>query len=766
MKSMPVKRYFEVIHPTYSYLKLIPDTSIRNYNSSNIAKMIADMYQKVSQRIKRIEKRYCFQSATRCSYFIDITKNSVDFYFVIPQQYENIAREKITATWPKITIEKVEGIKEFGGNKVAYQLNYKKEDALSLQVDTRSNALLNSVLNVVDILEEDDRIGIFYNFVPIAQKVWQSEYRDTLDKWKENKPLDRNKLDPLYIAQYGGILIVNFIQSILDGVVEVFGSKKDDNSIVDNLTNALNQTRLQLSESTKKKKDAIVINTQIAVLSSGNNLNRVKNNAIAVCQSFNVISEDNELVYKKAKIINLSEIIYLDTDKNKLSVNECHNLIQLPGRELLEKHNIEHINTLETQIPEELREGIMSIGSNTYKGSVQKAYLSSDFAFKFLTLCLIGPTRAGKTTLISNLCLDSSKVGEVNVIFDWCGNCELSQGVISSIGKLGIKVLVIDCGDPKKLQGLGYNELYCTTNDVFERYRSAKAQSSQLITLINSIQGEETDLKARMERYLEAAAVIVFLQNGPIRDVFNVLQRHQLREDYINKVPADQKENTEEYIESLRELNDVKNGEVIGTKLTPVQGILNRANKLKQNTYVEMMLKRDCSNNFNLTEEIQKAQAIFIKMPEHMFQTETEKDIYATYWITKLWSALQQRKWKVKEGDMLKVNMHFDELYQTPNCQEFLKSKLSQIAKFHAKPIISCHYLGQIPRIRGELKAANTSYMLISGCDKMNYSELKEELDPYTVEDLLHMKRYHSLNLIKTSDGYARFITQLPKPIN
>ncbi|MBU3812288.1 MAG: hypothetical protein H9893_11610 [Candidatus Niameybacter stercoravium] len=110
--------------------------------------------------------------------------------------------------------------------------------------------------------------------------------------------------------------------------------------------------------------------------------------------------------------------------------------------------------------------------------------------------------------------------------------------------------------------------------------------------------------------------------------------------------------------------------------------------------------------------------------------------------------------------------MFFDELYQTPNCQEFLKSKLSQIAKFYAKPIISCHYLGQIPGIRGELKAANTSYMLIAGCDKMNYNELKEELDPYTLDDLLHLKRYHSLNLVKTSDGYARFITGLPKPIS
>lgn len=49
--------------------------------------------------------------------------------------------------------------------------------------------------------------------------------------------------------------------------------------------------------------------------------------------------------------------------------------------------------------------------------------------------------------------------------------------------------------------------------------------------------------------------------------------------------------------------------------------------------------------------------------------------------------------------------------------------------------------------------------------DEMNYTELKEELKPYELEDLLNLKEFESLNLIKTKDGYARFITKLPPPI-
>ncbi|PHV72209.1 hypothetical protein CS063_01670 [Sporanaerobium hydrogeniformans] len=770
-KTMTISDYFKMIKPEYVYLKLIPDTSIRNYNSSALAKMIANMYQGINKRIYKQEKTWCFKSPMRCSYFIDIQKNDVSFYFIVPGQYESIAREKISSVWPRVTIEKTDKVKEFEGDKVSYNLGYKKEDALSLDTDARGNTLLSSILNIVDVIEEEDRVGIFYNFVPINQRYWNADYKHTLDKWKQYKPLDRNKVSVGYLLKYSAICLLWLIQSVLDGICDAFGENKNEVSTLTNLTDALNRTRIELSEQTKRKKNEIILDTQIAILGSGPNLSRSKSNVISVCQGFNSIEGDNELIYKENKKFEAlnDSCVYRSVERNKMSVSECQNLLQLPGRELLEKHKIEHINTLEVLVPEELQKGVMCIGESTYKGNSIKAYLSMDRNFKYLTTCVIGPTRAGKTTLISNMGVDSARASEINVFFDWCGNCELTEEVKVALQKQGIKCLVIDCSDPKDLQGLGYNELYSNSNDVFDRYRSSKAQSSQLMTLINSVQGDETELRARMERYLEAAAVTVFISNGPIRDVFGILQRHQLRAEYINKIPTNQQVNCQEYIEALNELDEVdkKSSEVIGTKISAIQGILNRANKLKQNTYVEMMLKKDCSKNFNLTEEIMKSQAIFIKMPETMFSTEIEKDIYATYWLTKLWAALQQRKWLVKELDnLIKVNMYFDELYQTPNCQDFLRSKLSQIAKFGAKPIISCHYLGQIPIIRGELKAANTSYMLIAGCDKMNYNELKEELDPYNVDDLLHMKRYHSLNLIKTSDGYARFITKLPRPIS
>ncbi len=101
---------------------------------------------------------------------IDIQKNNVDFYFIIPERYLGLIREKITETWPKVTMEEVTQVKQFSQQAIKYQLNYSKEDALSLNVDKKTNEPLNSILNVLDIMQEGDRVGIFYNFIPVVQK--------------------------------------------------------------------------------------------------------------------------------------------------------------------------------------------------------------------------------------------------------------------------------------------------------------------------------------------------------------------------------------------------------------------------------------------------------------------------------------------------------------------------------------------------------------------------------------------------------------------
>ena len=101
MKSIKLDRYFELVKPKYKYIKIIPDKSIRNYNSSNIAKAISNTYKTINKRIKKEQKKLFFETNFKISYIIDITTNNVAFYFLIPKPFVNIIIEKIREIWPK-----------------------------------------------------------------------------------------------------------------------------------------------------------------------------------------------------------------------------------------------------------------------------------------------------------------------------------------------------------------------------------------------------------------------------------------------------------------------------------------------------------------------------------------------------------------------------------------------------------------------------------------------------------------------------------------
>ena len=780
MKGIKLSDYFRVVNPEYVILKLTPNNSVRNNSTHRIAKAIASLYRNIWQHIK-IEQgklvkkfgkefllgtKYSWHQPAKVSYFIYIEKRLAGFYFIVPKLSLTILKEKIRDSWSNITIEYVTELPTFSPAATKYQLVYSQEAGLSLATDHRNNELLHSNLNIVDVLEEGDKVGILYNFIPTTQFTWRATYKSTLQKVKDGAPTDRNKIGITYRFK----TLLAFLGSISNAFAEVTKEPESRDYTMARLNAAAMEkvidriNRNAVSTSTHKKGSDTVLNTQILVLSESRDRLRQHNNAKSLAQSFEVVSEDNSLLPKSfAKPFN--PLAYtLGTEVNKASADECQNFITLPGREILEHYNfIDKVDTQETEVPEELRQGVMCIGENAFLGVKQKAYLSTDREYQQLTLVLIGPTRSGKSTLIGNLANDALTNGEAVIMFDFIENCELSSEVASLFPD--DKVLNIECSDFSKLQGMGYNEVG-QSDDVFVQYDNAKKQATQMLTLINSVNAEDKTLAPRMERFLTSAALVTFIQGGSISNVFGVLTNHMTRAKFKQGVPLVQRENLVEYIQTLGELDETDKTGVVGTKFNMITGIIDRLQKLKANTYMELMLKRDTENNVNLVEEIQKAQLICIKMPESMFGTDHERDIYCTYWMTKLWLALQLRADRIRDKDhRTKVNLVVDELYQVKHTEEFLTEKLSRLAKFRLKPILSCHHLNQIGIIRDELRSANASYMLISGCDKQNFNELKDELYPYQVEDLLNLPRYHSLNLIKNKNGYARFITKLPKPI-
>ena len=776
MKPIKITDYFKIIHPTYVYLKITPDTSIRNYNSTNIANTIAHTYKSISKRIRKESKKLTITASYKFSFFIDIHKSNVDFYFIVPEQFENITREKIREIWNKATIDTTEPPQEFTEECLKYQLCYKKEDALSLNVDKKSNEPLNSILSVLDILQDKDRIGVFYNFIPRTQAGWLKTYTDTIKKIKNKELVDREKVSISYILKTTLSNVMYVIDSILNVITDFLGADKDEVEnqlgLLEMATDILHEN-FNISTATKKKKNGTVLNTQILILSQSEDDTRKINNAVSVCQAYGSISENNELVYKpvKSRVFHMEDFKIAKVEENITSTDECQNFIQIPGRDLLNEHkNIKKIDTLETEVPLQLQNGVIRVGKSTCKGNTTEVYQTEDKELKNTSICICGPNRSGKSTLIANIVKDVIEDGRSVILPDFCGKCQLSDELAQVIPEN--KIININCNDWDNLQGFGYNEIVPKSDSVFELYDCAKKKASKLKEFINLVNGDSI-LEGRMERFLECAALITFICNGSVNDVFKVLKSHVIRHKYIDNIPKELNENTAEYVEELCEIDEYSKAtkdcpsELIGTKQSYISAILSRVYRLKENTYIEMMLKKSCENNINLIDEMQKGKLICIRMYDNMFVTQQEKDIYVSYWITKIWGALQKRFCDIEQDKLIQTVILIDELSQVKSCERYLTSILSQMPKYRTKLILSCHHLAQIPVIQEELKSAMCSYMFIAGSNKKNFLAMKEEFEDkgYTLEDLLHLKRHHALCLLAYEEGYWAGITKLPLPV-
>ncbi|KGI36857.1 hypothetical protein [Clostridium tetani] len=773
MKSIKISKYFEFINPEYVYLKITPDKSIRNYNSSSIAKSIAHTYKSISQRIRKEQKKIFFETNFKISYIIDIYSNDVEFYFIVPNPFVKIITEKILEVWPNVTIKESNRVRAHSSSAISYQLKYKKEDALSLAVDKKTNEPLNSILSVIDILDEGDRVTIVYNFLPRNKLGWTKQYNDTMKKIKEHKPLERQKLTLEYIVKSVISLLIHLIDSISE-VLNDFagGNNKNNENLLEAVITSLSNEK-DISIATKKKKDMDILDTQIAILSSSNDEIRQTSNVLSVCQAYRVLDQDNELLYSRVNNISnfkLDDYKLKGIETNTISTDEAQNFIQLPGRRLLSTFNINHINTTEIQVPHDLQKGFFYLGEVKYKGIKTKAFLEDEYNIGNLPLVLIGSQGSGKTTYIKNIAKYCNKNKEGLFILDFIKNCEMSSDISKIIPEYDLVILNLSKEDD--MQGLGYNEINITEDmTTFERLNLANLQSQQAMALIDSISIGDA-LSSRMRRFFNAAANVVFSQNySSIKSVIECLESHIKRDMYINNLSDELKAMLEDEINTLKELDEYSKAskghpkiELIGTRESKIEHILDRVNMLREDFKLKYMYNKPTKNNINLVELMEEGKTVIIQMKESDFPTKMIKNTLVTYWISKIWLTSQLRG-SLHEKP-LRCNVIVDEIFQAPTCMKTLEYILPQCRKFGCKFIFSTQYIRQLDDIFDTLEASGSSYMLLKGCMEDDFNHLKSKLYNFEYEDLRDMKQWHSLNLVYYSKGYSSFISKLPSPIN
>lgn len=775
IKTIKISDYFELIKPKYTYLKIIPHKSVRNYNSANIAKAIKNTYKTVNKRIHREQKKFFVETNFKISYVIDIYDNNISFYFLTPVYFKSLIIEKIREIWSKVTIEEVDNIKEHSDKTEVYQLSYKNEDALSLDVNKKSNEPLSSIMNVMEIMKNEDRITIVYNFLPRNNFGWIKQYQDTIDKIKEHKPVLKEKFNSKYITMSIMTGILGLMDDIFSVVNDLLGNtkkNKNDLGLLEAVATALDH-RDVLSTATKKKRDLGVIDSQIAILSDSLDKTRQENNAISICQSYRSIDEDNELIGKKIKLkggIKMEDYKFEKVEVNTVSTEECQNFIQLPARELMEQFKINYIKVEEVQIPEKLRKGYVCIGVNKNKGTLTSVYLEDDIEIGSLPLLLLGRQGGGKTTYMCNYAGYCLNRDESLIHIDFIRNCEASKDIERVLPK--DRSIILDFSTEEGLQSLAYNEIKFTPSmSWFDKQQLANKKTELTLELINAVNVDGEPLSNQMERFFCSATNIVYLnEKATLKDVIKMLTNYRYRQEIINKIPEVLKEELEEDIQNLEELNEwsketkEKASEICGTKDSKITGILDRITLLKRDFYLKKMFNKSPDNNIDFSKAMEEGKVILVRMPQSKFK-DYVKNVITTFLLTKCWVSVELR------GELSprskRCHVLIDEISQTKTAEKYMESKLTQTRKYGLKFVLTGQYLNQLyPKTIKSLKGAGCSFMLLKGAIKEDFNYFKDELDgTFEYEDLKDMEKFSSLNIIQYSDGFTSCITKLPKPI-
>ena len=753
-ESIKLSKYIEIQKAEYTHIQVIPSKSCRNTNTDKILVLANTMYKKLDRLIRIENKKLIITSKLKLSYYIHITKRCTEFYFIVPTVFYSQVKTKLSETWKNVEIKKVNALPININDCTKYQLSYKLNDVLSLNVDKRSNSLLNANLSVLEILQDDEAVGIFYNFIPMSQKeqnYFKISSQEALNNFRKGINLKKSK----NIVDLG-VISLKFLVEFINGLLNAFLSTPK------NSHNIINPVEKPTSSSTQRKAKSDIIKTQAIICAKSDENEREKQLCTTIFNTFTSLNGDNELEMEEVKK-NID--IYKDDIKvkyNYTSTLESGKFVNVAGKDIIEQHkNIKHNKLLELRAPKCLEDGEVRIGEVKYKDDKQMTYYSTDEQMKRLGRVLLGPMGAGKDYYMTNMAKDIIKVGRGLIVLDYIDKCQLADNIkaITPIDRL----IEINCANPKQLQSFAYDEYkYSDSDREVDKIDICMQKAQQYNMLLDTINDVNSTLTPRMLRYLNAASTIVFRVNqySSFKDIIDVLKNPTKRDNIISLLPASAKELLQDEIDDLEELSKRDKKGNIENADSKIDGILDRISKLKSSSiYTKLSYISESTNNVDFIKAINEGKVILIKIPAKRF-SKTMRSLLATFFLQKVWIAKEQGATETQ------TELFINEIHQSYHCQLLMEDILVECRKFNLTPTLSLHYLDQCTKnLQKSILASGASFLLIQGTDIKVYNELKRyfDKDGYTETDLAELERYHALCLIKNEyTGYSSFVCKLP----
>lgn len=444
------------------------------------------------------------------------------------------------------------------------------------------------------------------------------------------------------------------------------------------------------------------------------------------------LNQDNQLVEKKVKTKKIQKFMrdmqnyhihvpYFFGKRQIITPPEIAHFIKLPQKALQDDYPIiETVTGRETDIPDALKKGGMALGDVTFKGKKQPIYMPIK---NHDELCLpniaVGGMGSGKTRgLGANWVVESVNNGFGAIAIDPAKG-EIGDEVQSALS-------------PDKVTRIKLGKVPISL-DWCEVKHSSRAKNRLANTIIGFFNTTTDEAGAQTARYIRAA--VMAMQTGKLSEIIRIFEDDEYRNEIIVQM------NEGIHKSTLKDFTDMS----IGKRAQILAPILNRLDTILGDEYLSECMESD--DSIDMVELMSTKQAYIIDVPKSELGSEAV-DLIVNLLSTKIDLAMTLRE----EKNQFPFFVVFDEPHQFLKSSKIWKSAAVESRKWRVGYVWMFHSWEQIPRDLAEIiKAAGPHYHIYPS-SKKTFSDLKEEIAPFTIEDALKLKKYHAINIIRAGE--------------
>lgn len=714
-------------------------------------------------------------------YEIEITNKNIEFR-LLDRDLDKI--EKVYKKYvPKIKFDDkcklYNHTIDINDNMSVVEMANKEHFMFSLKTTNRGLEPLKHILDIKTILKDGEKF-IYQIIMQPLNNDWWSSFNIAHKKFKEGIMPKKFQLKLKDIFKIFGDISLNVALEILYIVEELFFGEDRVERIditedsVSNIKMEKGLKRATIEKGTEKGFEVAIRGIAYSAMEARRDfiLNQFKSCFVCMDLDNSLIGYNVKLTKDNVNRIKNRELIWrpLTDSKMILSVSEIEHLIQLPQITLQKDLDIERLDYAEKAIPNELLEGYIPLG-HIYGGK-GNAYWSRIKDLLCFSKAIVAVKGAGKSTYFETYVYNAWKGGDCVIYFDYIENCKNAREVAKHIPADNVITL-----DLSKGFTFDYPELDISTipqDDEYERTlkRFASDYCMLMEKFINTINtGDAQPLTANMRNILISACSLTFLAGfTDMYSIYKCLTDYRFRYTVVKKVKELNIYRVDDFrfsiMESLNEVKESKSGKsnTVGTN-EKADRVLDRFNALMRDSRTEEMLLGIDRNNVNFTDIFEQNKVVLVLMPEDYFTDYELKDIVMTYFLSRMKIAGQKRAALIPEREDRKVvHIMLDEIHQLDNSTSLMIKNIAEDRKFRTTYIFTCQFLKQFGKLWEHLKGTGCNFMLLAGCEKDNFNQLKEEIgNDFNIDELINMPSWHSLNIVRGREKtITTFITKLP----